>query len=253
MRKRAFFIVLIAISLFLTSCGQTNYFGWATSNEVSSLDSAQQALDQGKYNKAASILEDVLADNPDDKNTNILYAQALMGKAGVDMANFFDDLTTDNPAGNSPLLNLQATVPSADRDLIYKAADIFSDYLPDDGEDKMVGSICTLTAAATILAQKFDPEGLGIENVTTANMNSYTGEVDGDIISIWNDISWSEDPATNKHMEWINRSIVLLTSYASGDVNEAIEESQTLLVLIDMYASGGELLWGYLRYTLYGL
>jgi len=257
MQKNITFIILIAVSLFLTSCGQTNYFSWAASNKVSSYQSAQTALDDGKYRKAASILEDILAKDPNNKKINILYAQSLMGMAGVDLANFFDHLTTDNPAGNSPLLNLQATVASANRDLIYKAADIFCDYLPDETDDKLIGSICTLTAASTIMAQKFDPEGLGIENVTTDNMNSYTSEVDGNVISIWIDMKWSGNPSiTDKHMRWISRSILLITSMASGDVNESIEEAEnnlnTIQTLIDNNP-GLPLYWAIVRFTLYGL
>jgi len=243
--KNSYLVYFFIIIMFLSGCGQTNYLAWANPNSGSStMESAQTALDQGKYQKAASILEDILNDDPSNEDANILYAESLMGLAGVDLERFFTDLTADNPVSNAPLFTLQNTVASRDRQLIYNAADIFEQYSPSDTDDKIIGSFCTLVAAATILSEHFDPNQIGVELVTTLDLTAHPL---GDVSPNWKAMN-------GKHIAWISDSIGLLTSVANGDVNEAINEAQEMIVSVNaLVAAGFPLPWFAARYTLYGL
>ncbi len=246
MKKLSYLSLFCLMLLLIVACGKTNYLQWADTNaEQDTVELSKQALNDGKFNKAKYLLEDFLSSNPNDPEANILYAQSLMGVANVTLVAVIDDLTKDNPHSDSPLLRLQATVASANRQYIYQAADIFSRFTPEANSDKVIGAICTLVAASTIMAANFDPTGIGIENLATPDTDN--------VLPIWNDMTWDGQP--KKHLAWISRSMILLTSFAEGDIEDSINDANTAINSIEAYlpTSPTGLPWGVVRYVMYNL
>lgn len=93
MRKTAVFLVLallMPLGLVLTGCGDTNLLeGFSTgSNSDSKLERAIEALDNGDYDKAISLLSDV-----SDSDAKRKYlASAYLGKAGFDTLTLINEL-----------------------------------------------------------------------------------------------------------------------------------------------------------------
>lgn len=78
--------LLLALLLALTGCGDNNLFEGVAddSSTEAKVDAGLEALSDGDYAKAVSILSEVYASNQDDPEIRKYYASALAGNAGVD-------------------------------------------------------------------------------------------------------------------------------------------------------------------------
>lgn len=161
--KKTPFLFLILFLLLFSGCGQTNYFEWTKgASSESDIAKAQTYVDEGSYTKAISLLADHVAKNPADKEAGLIYAQALMGRAGAELANVISKISADTPTPS--MMKLDLIVDNEKRGDILAAADILLKFTLTDPSDQAIAAICGLVAAAEIISKTFDPDNDDLMN-----------------------------------------------------------------------------------------
>ncbi|MDM7912231.1 MAG: hypothetical protein QUS09_03960, partial [Methanotrichaceae archaeon] len=123
MKKTTLMICILCLILCLAGCNAYESAADDSSDEAD-IEDAQEALDDGDYDGAISILApEYNASNPDPVATRIL-ASAYMGKAGVDLTNILEssgDDTRDNFDVISSALSFDITNNAAAEEATSKA------------------------------------------------------------------------------------------------------------------------------------
>lgn len=172
MLKKLFLVFLLCI---LVGCGKTNLLQWAKAPEkTSNLEMARKYIDEGEYTKAKSYVQ-----NSTSKEGKILYAQCLMGEAGVDLSTIISALSDENITDN-PVIRLEKLVnDSADRSKILEASDIFIQNQPSKTSDIIIATLCTMIGHVAFVKDNFDPSNIGLLDVATSHNNGTTPISDG--------------------------------------------------------------------------
>ncbi|GBR74781.1 hypothetical protein NO1_1902, partial [Candidatus Termititenax aidoneus] len=129
--------------------GKTNLLQWAAPTpRQDNIEAARQAIDEGKYEKAYSLVKD---DNSNDGK--IIRAQALLGRSDIDLAAIIVALDKDKVdlgggvKSDSPVLKLESLIENPDnRSNVLAAANLFLDANPAKTSDKVIGALAGLLA-----------------------------------------------------------------------------------------------------------
>lgn len=232
MKKILFLSLFLILTLGFYGCGKTNALSWtkpAGSTNLDTLDQARMYIDNAEYNKAQSILNDYLKNNPNSKEGNILYGQAQLGLADVDLASILSALSEQNPTPSLSKLNLVCS--ASDRGKIYEAADKFIAYSPTDPSDKVIAAFTGLIAYSAIIHDTYDTANNGLLDNTGDLAQGAEAE------TRWNTMA-------NKENTYLSLAFSSLASL-SGDesLQNTITSMNTVLSVIDTAMTAGTPAW----------
>jgi hypothetical protein len=228
MKKLLFWSFLVGLTLILTACGTTNCLSWAKpagSTTIDNLDQARIYIDNAEYSKAESLLNDYLKNHSSSREANILYAQAELGLADVDLASIISALSEETPTPS--LCKLANICAATDRDLVYDAAEKFIAYQPTDPSDKVISAFCGMIAFTSILHDTYDTADNGLIDDT------------GDLAPT--DLAKTRwDAMANKENNYLDLAFNSLASL-SGDktVQDTASSMNTVLTYIDANITAG--------------
>lgn len=172
--KKYSYVLLFCFILILSGCGTTNVLEWMKPKDANKDEVALARLyiDEGKYEKAKSLLQD-----NNDSESKVLYAECLMGIAGIDLATIITALTDDTVTDN-PVIRLEALVTDpGKRGTIIEAANLFIENAPDKSSDKIIGALCCMIAHTSNLKNQFAP------NTKLVDTNTVYGT--DEAVSLW--------------------------------------------------------------------
>lgn len=232
MKKISFWLSLIFLTIILTACGTTNYLNWAKpagSNTIDELDRARGYIDNAEYAKAESILNDYLRNHSSSPEANILYGQAQLGLADVDLASIVSALSEETP---TPSLSKLANIcSSTERSRIYDAADKFIAYPPTDPSDKVISAFCGMIAFTSLIHDTYDTAGNGLLN-------------DAGDLAAGAEAETKWDSMSNKENNYLSLAFDSLASLSGDkDVQETVSSMNTVLSLIDDAMIAGTPTW----------
>ncbi|MDR2431107.1 MAG: hypothetical protein LBD99_02480 [Candidatus Margulisbacteria bacterium] len=214
--KKIFLFLLAFLTLSLSGCGQTNALQWATPKpNISNTEAARQALDEAKYDKALSLVKD-------DRSVEgrIIYAEALLGKADLDLASILEALDDDTLPDNAIIRLDKLMHRKNNTGLIIEAGDIFLNITPDNKSDQLIGALAVLAAHTANLKQAFDPSDDGLQAVI-ASLN-----ILDDVSSEYKAVCGGSDNVTEA-IRYVNRAGELLALATNNkDLTKAFREMQ---------------------------
>ncbi len=166
-------ILLLALTAALASCGDNLL---KSQEKKEPAEDAVLALENGNPDKAISILESALQDNPEDPKLLSILSYAFAARAGVEPLKLISKMTsvgtsTDGgPQSNSQLFLLFGVVPDATfenlRDIDRAVSILVNDIAP---EDRLAGDTLKLalfqTASLVMHMKAIDLDGDGVIEV----------------------------------------------------------------------------------------
>ena len=160
MNKLRYLSCLCVFLLLFSGCGKTNVLQWAAPGpDHDNIEQARLAIDEAKYDKALSLVRD------DTSNEGqILYAQALLGKSGLDLASILDALTDDKIIDN-PVIRLDKLMHKKNNtQMLLQSGDIYMNVNPSKKSDQVIGVLASMAAHTANLKEAFDQGDIGLEN-----------------------------------------------------------------------------------------
>lgn len=117
---------LTAIGLVLAGCGDTNVFDGLTSGsgEQAKLERGKKAINDGDWEEAISIFEEM---NEDDPDVRIYLASAYVGRAGFDtleLVKLIDEAQEDDSDGSVLYDSVTSIFGDADGDGVISSGDL---------------------------------------------------------------------------------------------------------------------------------
>lgn len=157
-------LLILTVSLLIIGCGKTNVLQWAKApDKADDIAMARKYLDEGEYTKAKSYVADATS-----KEGKIIYAECLMGEAGIDLSTIIAALNDENITDN-PVIRLEALINNtSDRAKILEAADIFGQNQPSETSDIIIGTLCTMIGHVANIKNAYDPDNLGLISLNTS-------------------------------------------------------------------------------------
>ena len=231
-------LVFLFILIFIYGCGQTNYLEWAdsASGDSDSIEDARTYIDEAEYSKALDKLDDYLDAHPNDAEANILYGQALMGDADVELATIMVALSRET-THDSPAVQMEFLVSDGNRSKIYDAANRFITYQPTDNSDKIIAALCCMAAHSSALKESFG--GLGTD------LDSLDSVPDGtNVTAEYNNFKTIQGGNSSK---FILNSFTFMASLITDDeLNEAIVSMNQVMEAAEQLvsANSGTAAWG---------
>ena len=235
-------ISLVLLFLFvLAGCGKTNFLQWAApapSND--NITVARRALDRANYRRALDLVKD-----DDSDEARIVYAQALLGLADIDLASIMDALDDDTVTDN-PIIRLDKLMHGKGNvKTIILSGDIFLEVTPELKSDKVIGVLSTMAAHTANLKQAFDPSDKGLDEAISGFMNNI------DVSEQYKKVCIDDDLTSS--LRYILRAKELLAlSVNEKNIVQAIDEMRDTMASVNaMVSANGSLInhveWGWVR------